>query len=84
MEIPETFTEGDKAILLKTLQTSGFTMAMGWLVNRHHFGLKEAKLIVHHLPIREGICARCGRELLDEGETLCPVCNSLNFNWQAN
>jgi Zn finger protein HypA/HybF involved in hydrogenase expression len=80
-EIPEALGEADKATLLELLRSSQFIRAMEWLMKNHRTGLGNAKALLEHVPRKEGLCVYCNRELLDEGETICPVCNSLNFNW---
>jgi len=80
-EIPEALGEADKAALLELLRGPQFIRAMGWLMEHHHTGLGNAKALLMHVPREEGLCVYCNRELLDEGETICPVCNALNFNW---
>jgi hypothetical protein len=41
--------------------------------------LTEAKAIVSHITVKQGICHRCGTALL--AASTCPQCRSFNYDW---
>ena len=52
------------------------------LKNRGGFGLGDAKAIVFHISGADGVCHRCGTNLIKGlEEQACPKCRSLNLVW---
>lgn len=53
------------------------------LVNKYKLDPTQSKYIITHINPIFGKCNRCKFNDLNEGNINCPICKSLNLNWNS-
>ena len=70
-----------KARVAQSARSKKMTEVIHQLKSYAGISLADAKFIALHTTRMKGICHRCHYPLSNSGQTKCPHCQALNFDW---
>src|SRR5437667_9527599 len=79
-ELPS-LSDTERVRIAEVVRAGQHIEAMRLLRQPSGIELRDAKGVEVHITRTPGVCQRCSGQLPSSGQTECPKCGSLNFDW---